>query len=73
MSTLLLMRLTEELHELDTKISNLETFRSGSVFTTLPDDYRFLTEVQLKHMQSYRRALSLRVAVVAEEIVSDRS
>ncbi|ALA06735.1 hypothetical protein SEA_PETTERN_8 [Mycobacterium phage PetterN] len=56
-----LISLAEELHDLDGKISRLNSFVNSSTFSTVSTDEQNWARDQLKHMCHYRRLLSYRV------------
>jgi hypothetical protein len=55
-------RVVSEKSELDIKIDKLDTFRAGSVFSTLPAEEQGRLNMQLSHMRAYSGILADRIA-----------
>jgi hypothetical protein len=54
-------RLVHEHDELDARIEKLESFITGNVFESLPEDDRADLREQLRHMRAYSTVLARRM------------
>ena len=55
-------RVVTEKSELDEKIDRLDTFRAGTIFSTLPEDEQDRLNRQLSFMRQYSGVLADRIA-----------